>query len=951
MNLFCRLTFLITFFLLLSKSSYAQVKKDPASVGEVHGIVRDSVHNYVLQLASVAIYKAADSALISFQLSNDFGEFQFRNLPVGIKLRLMVSFVGYNSIKRIFTIPEINKFADLKVLVMNKNMAELKEVIVKYVPPVRMNHDTLEFNADAFNLDKNAVVEDLLRKLPHLTVWGDGTITVNGKQVKQVLVNGKPFFGGDMRIATQNIPKNAVDKIQVYKEQQNKNDQMDSITSVNIKLKKNKAFGSFGKVSTGYGTDKRFENDANINFFNKQTQLSIAGAANNINKVPVDVGTLLRNSTYKGTGANIEYQPDFSIPGVNQSKSAGIMLQHDFIPDAAYNNTSRLTADYFIKNNVNSTITDLRTLNTLRSDSIQRQQVSSKIKTDTTGQQLKVRYQRIKGLINISAGTDFHITNDHSASSSQTSLYGSSGVLESTSNSNNVIATTGENMSFNVVINREKDYTKMNNMPGNWNVSYSFNTGNGHSNQVDTSFFRSISNPFQNQRFNRQYNINADDNEQHLKSELGDFSGFFFGEKGFMGISISLENDLDFSTHKENNRVRNRDSSGIYQIDPYLTNVSKLTVINEQPALVLKKSFLKELANRYQKLVSLSFTLQEQLYDQKNNSAHAFQNFERHYQKFMPNASVNYRNDQYGDFTDDFTLSFLTAEDYPAVNQLHPIVDSINQYYIVLGNPKLREATEHRLLFKMEHTSQRTKNTFGYSAELAAGLISNGLVDSSMTDNIGRSTHYTVNSGGNRFLDISGSLNKAFKFKGHQLQVQLLPSVSFVHSPVYINNVLNASATISNNNSLNLFYTLNDWWSADLRESIFFYHSSQSGANDIEFENSKVSTLFATRINLSKKVSLGSNVAFNRATSTGSKTSDFTIWNADAICRMLKNNDLEMKLSALDLLHQNTGIINTGINNTITSGTTNVLRQYFMLSLAYYPRQFGSRKKDEANSQ
>ena len=945
MNLFCRSTLLLTLFLISVKISYAQQGSVPAGAGEVYGTVRDSAHNYVLQLASVAVYQAKDSVLLSYQLSNSFGEFRFRNMPVGVQLKVIVSYIGYKSAGRTFTIPEKNKFIDLKELTLDKNMHELKEVVVKYIPPVRMNHDTLEFNAEAFSLDKNAVVEDLLRKLPHLTVWGDGTITVNGKQVKQVLVNGKPFFGGDTRVAIQNVPKNAVDKIQVYKERQAKGDVLDSTILVNIKLKKDKAFGSFGKVSAGYGTGEQYESDANINLFNKQTQLSLVGTANNSNKVPDDASTLLRNSTYKGIGTNIEYQPDFTLSGVNQSRAGGMTLQHDFIPNASYNNTSRLTTDYFIKNKVNTTITDSRTITTLGADSTQTQQVNNRNKLDTTAQQLKVRYERRKRFLSMNAGVDFHAADSHSASSGQTNLYGSSGTLQSTNNTNNVAITTSESMTVNLDINTEKDYAKMNYLPGNWSVSYKFNAGNWHNSQTDTTLFTTIGRPSQNKKFNRLYNNNHDDGGQYLKLGLGDFSGLLFGGKGFVGISILLENDLDFTTHKEDNVIRNRDSTGIYQVDPYLTNVSKLSVVNEEPGLVLGKSFLRELANRYKKLISLYFILQEQLLYQKNNSVHDFQNFERNYQKFLPNASVSYRNDQYGDFDDEFTLSFSTVANYPTVNQLHPIVDSINQYYIALGNPKLREATEHKVSFKMEHISQRTKNTFGYSAGITAGLITNGFADSSLTDNSGRSRHYTVNTTGSRYMNISGNLTKAFKFDEHQLQLQFYPSLSFSRSPVYINSALNISNTISGNTALNLFYTLNNWWAVDLRESLLFYDSRQSGANSIEFINSTLSTIFATTVNFTKRLSVGSNASCNRAASTGATVSSYTIWNANATYRMLKGNNLEFKFAALDLLHQNTGIINMGMNNTITRGTTNVLQQYFMLSLAFYPRQFGSKEK------
>lgn len=948
MRLICRVMFLMTLSCLISRISYAQLESDSVQVGEVRGIVRDSVHNYVLDLASVAIYKEKDSALISYQLTNAFGEFQFKKIPLGIPLRIMVSYVGYENFKRQFTISEKSKFIDLKELIMNKKTTELKEVVIKYVPPIRMNQDTLEFNADAFNLDKNAVVEDLLRKLPRLTIWSDGTITVNGKPVKQVLVNGKLFFGGDFRIAIQNIPKDAVDKIQVYKEQQDNKNPLDSTTSINIKLKKDKAIGLFGKLSAGYGTHERYDGDADFNFFNKQTQFSILGAANNINKLADNANTLLRNSAYKSTGVNIEYQPDFRLSGTNQSNSGGAVLRHDFISNANYNNTSLITADYFIKNNTNTIISDSKIVSTIRTDSTQTQQVNSQNKNEILDQKLKVDYVRRKRFLRLNVATDFHAAHNNSESSSQINLFGTSGDLKSTNNLNRIATTGGKDLSVNIDLDRDKNFTKMNRLPGNLSVGYGLNLGNTYTKGTDIVLFTSVSSPSENQRLNRQYDRNNSDLGQHLSLGLGNFSGILFGSRGLFGIGVSLKSNSDFTIHKEDNLVKNIDSAGISTVNPYLTNASKLTTFSEQPALVLTKTLSKELANRYKKVISIDLALQEQFYYQKNSSGHAFQNFQRNYQKFVPGGSISYRNDQYGDLTDDFTLSFSTVANYPTVNQLRPLVDSTNLYYVALGNPHLRESKEHRLSFRMEHTSQK-KNTFGYNAEITAGIISNSLVDSTITDSIGRSKYYTVNATGSRYLNISGTLNKAFKFNQHQVQLQFLPSLGFYHNPIYINSVLNISNAISSNNKLSLFYSLSDWWAFNLTESFLFYSSKQKGANDVEFRNSTISTILGTTVNFTKRMSLGSNASYNSAASTGSKVSRYTIWNANAAYRMLNGNNLELKLAALDLLRQNTGIINTGVNNTITRGTSNVLQQYFMISLSYYPRVFGSKEKQRTN--
>ena len=232
---------------------------------------------------------------------------------------------------------------------------------------MRMNGDTLEFNADAFKLDSNATAEDLMRRLPGFTIWGDGDITFNGKKINQVLVNGKPFMGtNDITVATQNLPKNALSKIQIYQQRDDKNP-LDSTMFANIKLKEDKQMGYFGKVGGGYGTDKRYTADGMLSGFNKKLQISAVGAFNNINKLANSADVLLKNSSFKGEGANIEYQSDFNMRGVNKPAAGGITFQYDFIPDPAYQKTSRLNADYFINRNQTIIDNDTRTDNFMRS--------------------------------------------------------------------------------------------------------------------------------------------------------------------------------------------------------------------------------------------------------------------------------------------------------------------------------------------------------------------------------------------------------------------------------------------------------------------------------------------------------------------------------------------------------------------------------------------------------
>ena len=336
--------------------------KDTARSGEVKGIVKNSAYNFVMTGATIAVYTDSDSNLLQFSIPNNFGEFKLASLPVDKRLRLVITYVGYRPFFQKFMIPKSNLVYDFGTIHMFRKSGDSSEILdeVLLIAPTRMNNNTLEFNADAFLLDSNATTEDLMRRLPGFTIWGDGDITYNGKTISSILVNGKPFLTGDFSVITQNLPKNAIKKVQVY-QQVNATNPLDSLMNANIQLKKEINSGHFGKISGGIGTDERYADDGMLGYFNPKMQKSAVAAVNNINKIPYNVNTLIKTSTFKGVGANIEYQPDFTMRGLNKLFALGATFQYDFLPEANYFNSNSLKADYYFHDNHSLFVSDTLT--------------------------------------------------------------------------------------------------------------------------------------------------------------------------------------------------------------------------------------------------------------------------------------------------------------------------------------------------------------------------------------------------------------------------------------------------------------------------------------------------------------------------------------------------------------------------------------------------------------
>lgn len=386
----------IGFFMItiIFNSRLSAQQKDSINIGAIKGTVKDTSLNYYLQAATVSVYNLSNK-LIAYSLTNSYGEFTIKGLPINIPLELRISFVGYKTFLKGFEASLQRNTVDAGQVALEKSSGLLDNVIVT-PPPVRMNHDTLEFSAQAFTLDKNAVAEDLLRKLPGVIVWGDGTITVNGRQINKLLVDGKPFLTGENKVATQNIPKSAIDKVQVYQEFVDPNNPYDSITSINFKLRKNMHNGLFGVVSAGIGIDEKYQSIVNLNVFNPRNQFAIVGQSNNINKSGDDINTILRNNTFKGKGVKVEYQPDFNLPGVNKQSSGGFLYTHDFINDFNQEKQDRLSVNSFINQFSNNTIKQTTILNFIGNDSALTQQINNSSLTDNTEFTLSSRYNKLK---------------------------------------------------------------------------------------------------------------------------------------------------------------------------------------------------------------------------------------------------------------------------------------------------------------------------------------------------------------------------------------------------------------------------------------------------------------------------------------------------------------------------------------------------------------------------
>jgi len=236
---------LIVFILLCATVSLAQKIS-------IVGQVTDST-GAPLYSATVMLLSTTDSSLVNFSASNAQGFFEMKNIAPANYL-LKITFLGYKTHSENIE-PPTYTVVDIGVVILTLAKTTLDEVVISEKIPVVVKQDTIEFNAGSFKTNSNANVEELLKKLPGVEVDHEGNVTAQGEQVKRVTVDGKDFFGGrDPKMATRNLPADAIDKVQVLDRKSDQAvftgvDDGQREKSINLELKEEKRNGVFGSMT------------------------------------------------------------------------------------------------------------------------------------------------------------------------------------------------------------------------------------------------------------------------------------------------------------------------------------------------------------------------------------------------------------------------------------------------------------------------------------------------------------------------------------------------------------------------------------------------------------------------------------------------------------------------------------------------------------------------------
>lgn len=261
--------FLLIFFLFFSLSGFSQEV--------LYGNVMDSLRN-PLPLANVIAEPKDTLEQLKFSITNELGRYQLSLKEIDYTIKVI--YLGYEQSSYEFSSGMSNE----KDFILKKKSEDLEEVVIEM--PVEVREDTIFYNVEKITTGEERKLKDILKKLPGVEVLDDGNVTFQGKKINKVLVENKAFFGGDSKLAIDNIPADAIDQVQILENYSDiailKELQDGNKTAMNIKLKEDNKNFVFGDMESGKGNKDFYRAHANLFYYGPETNLNSIGNINNI---------------------------------------------------------------------------------------------------------------------------------------------------------------------------------------------------------------------------------------------------------------------------------------------------------------------------------------------------------------------------------------------------------------------------------------------------------------------------------------------------------------------------------------------------------------------------------------------------------------------------------------------------------------------------------------------
>lgn len=889
----------------------------------IRGTVTDDNGEPLIE-ATVRLLAAKDSAFVKGTTTDINGKFTLRDIKSGSYI-IQTSYIGYDNATVNTKVGDSN--VNVAPLKMKESSIMLKEAVVKGVKTeIVAKEDTLEYNAGSYKTQPNAVMEDLLKKLPGVEVDSDGKIKAGGKEVTKILVDGKEFFSDDPKVASKNLPANMIDKLQVVDRKSDLArltgvDDGEEETVINLTVKKGMKNGWFGVVNGGYGTDDRYAADFNVNRFWNDNQITFLGNFNNINQLGF---TDSNGSRFRRFGGN---------NGINTSQSFGVNFNV-----GKSDESFRVGGDLLYSH----TDQDTRTAQErqyLFTDSTS--YVSSGSKSRDKGHNIRGDF-RVKWkkdtLTTLEFRPRFSLNYNRSTSADSSRTYAGDLARSLVTRSINTGRSKGNSYefggelwlnhkfasrpgrSFSVAIDyrmsnvREDDFSYsynrfylLKNVLGNDSIDTYDQYTDNHiwSNRVGARL--TWTEPIGNVKNGRFIEISYRMNYRWNNADKLVYDHpVDYPDGGYDPVVDYMQSILN---DELSNRFRNDFFTQRFQVG--FRQVRKDYTLNAGVAFVPSMSKSKDLINS-QRNIDTRWVF----------NVAPYLRFRYKFSKTR-NMNVDYRGNA----------------NEPSISQLQPVADMSNPLRIVIGNPELKPSFNHNVRVRFSDFNVEAQRSIMMMANV--GMTQNSIVSNTQfnRETGGQITTYE-NVNGNWNANMFGMISLPFRNKNWQFNGNLFARYS---QAIGFNN-----GERSRSNSFNIGPSVSlafrpENWEFELRP----YFNLQQTTNSLQSASNRSVQTYGGMFNFGWYAPFGLVVNSDLSyTGTSGYSAGFDqnqwMWNASIAYQFLKGKEATVAIKGYDLLQQRKSVMRNITANTIDDTSYNSLTRYFMISFSYRFNTFGS---------
>ena len=902
-----------------------------AQTGTVKGKLTDSI-GQSLSNATISILQKSDSSFVNYALSDANGSFEIKNLEVG-DYQLFISFTGYETYQCPFFISSKKRIADIGLVVLMQEYKTLQGVVVTDASPVKINGDTISFKAKAFNSKPDATVEDVLKKIPGIQVQKDGTVKTQGEQVQKIYVDGKEFFGNDPKIATRNLTADMVDQIQVFDDMSEqarftKIDDGSRTKSINIKLKKDKRKGDFGRATVGVGSESRYEGNFSLNHFRGDQRISLVGSANNTNKLSytfTDFSSQGGSSQFSNgggaTGPGIINAAGSSSGGISRPLSAGINFNDSWGPKVDFRGS------YFYTDNSNVLEQNKFRRNTFPGDSASETTTYSNIHNGNKTHRVNARWEYVIDSVNsvlytVNFGKQHFegLTIDTSVTfSDANSKYMATEVRTNKHDDRDGINYSGELLYRRRFKKAGRTFTL------GWRNSKGATESNNYNISPITAYNSdgSIASVFNLNQQALQENESGGNTISTSYTEPIGRNKLFEVNYAYSGTNnIADKETYDFNS-----------GSGKYDIlISQLTNYFDYTNISNRAGFNFRHQLKK---------VNYQIGLGYQVSNLKNRSITSSTGKDttvhQRFTNLFPTANINYAFTR----SKNIKVYYRGRTNAPSVTQLQDVPDVSNPLVIKTGNPSLKQEFVNNM--NVNYNSFALGSQRFFSANISINYTGNKIVNG--IDSLNAVTIIYKPENMNGSFSGSGTVSLNFPYKKIKgLNVNLTNMMYLSRDANLLYKQKNFTTLFQMNQSIGINYGKDKFdvavsgalvynvaaYEVEEGSNTKYFNQAYSADLTYRFENR-----FFILTDVDYYISSGRSAGYNQ---------DVFLWNVSFAKKFFQTNPVEIKFTVYDILKQNDGINRIIGENYFEDVRSNVVPRFFMVTATYNLNRFGANK-------